>query len=129
MAGEQNKEVVRQFMQEVLTDGRVDRIDDLLAPDYVNRSFDMDREGFKGMIAGLAEALPERRFDVKELVAEGDAVVLRYTAEMVDKYGKTVSMRGLTYYRLEDGKIVEDDPITSPELAQQLAPLMPAPPA
>jgi hypothetical protein len=30
----------------------------------------------------------------------------------------------MTYYRLADGKIVEDDPITTPDLAAELAPLL-----
>jgi len=56
-------------------------------------------------------------------------VVARYTSEMRDADGKAVSMRGLTYYRLRDGKIVEDDPITTPDLAQELAPLLAPTPA
>jgi predicted ester cyclase len=61
-------------------------------------------EAFKGMLAGLSAALPDRRFDIDDLVAEGDAVVVRFTGEMRDGSGKTISVRGLTY-RLADGKI------------------------
>jgi len=32
-------------------------------------------------------------------------------------------------YRVVEGRIVEDDPFTSPDLAQQLSPLLPTPPA
>lgn len=128
MATDQNKEVVRRFINEVLSGGHLDRIDQLLAPNYVNRAFGVDLSAFKGMLAGLAAALPERRFDIEELIAEGDAVVARYTSEMRDQGGQTISVRGLTYYRLADGKIVEDDPITTPELTRELAPLLaPAP--
>ncbi|HET9521622.1 MAG TPA: nuclear transport factor 2 family protein, partial [Candidatus Limnocylindrales bacterium] len=63
-------------------------------------------------------------FDIEELIAEGNAVVARYTSEMRDRNGRTISVRGLTYYRLADGKIVEDDPLTTPELARELAPLL-----
>ena len=108
----------------MLAGGRLDRVDEFLAPSYVNRAFGADLAGFKGMLAGLAAALPERRFDVEELIAEGDAVVARYTSEMRLQDGKTISVRGLTYYRLADGKIVEDDPITTPELTRELAPLL-----
>jgi predicted ester cyclase len=76
------------------------------------------------MLPGLVSALPERHFDIEELIAEGDAVVARYTSEMRDAGGKTISVRGMTYYRLADGKIVEDDPITTPDLAAELAPLL-----
>ena len=124
MAADQNKEVVRRFITEVLSDGRLDRVDELLAPNYVNRAFGLDLPAFKEMLAGLAAALPERRFDVEELIAEADAVVARFTVEMRDPSGKTISVRGLTYYRLADGKIVEDDPITTPELTRELGPLI-----
>ncbi|HET8754696.1 MAG TPA: nuclear transport factor 2 family protein [Solirubrobacteraceae bacterium] len=124
MPADHNKAVVRRFITEVLSGGRLDRIDELLGPTYVNRAFDADLPAFKEMIAGLAAALPDRRFDVEELIAEADAVVARFTVEMRDTAGKAISVRGLTYYRLADGKIVEDDPITTPELTQELGPLL-----
>ena len=124
MATEHNKDVVRQFITEVLGGGRLERVDELLAPNYVNRAFGVDLPAFKEMLAGLVAALPERHFDVEELIAEADAVVSRFTLEMRDAGGRTVSVRGLTYYRLAGGKIVEDDPITTPELTSVLGPLM-----
>ena len=124
MPADQNKDVVRRFIKEVLSGGQLDRVDELLAPGYVNRAFGADLPAFKEMLAALAAALPERRFDVEELIAEGDAVVARFTLEMHDAGGKATSLRGLTYYRLADGKIVEDDPITTPGLTQELGPLM-----
>jgi len=73
------------------------------------------------LLAGLATALLDRRFDIDEPVAEGNSVVARFTGEAHDASGRKISFRGLTYYRLADGKIVEDDPITTPELAQEMA--------
>jgi predicted SnoaL-like aldol condensation-catalyzing enzyme len=124
MATDQNKEVVRRFINEVLSGGHLDRIDQVLSPSYVNRAFGVDLAAFKGLVAGLTAALPERRFDIEELIAEGDAVVARYTGEMRDRTGKTVSVRGLTYFRLAEGMIVEDEPITTPDLAAELGPLL-----
>jgi predicted ester cyclase len=82
---------------------------------------------FKGMLPGFAAALPDRRFDIEGLVAEGDAVVARFTMEMTNTAGQKSTVRGLTYYRLADGRIVEDDPITTPDLMLELSSLMPAP--
>jgi ketosteroid isomerase-like protein len=128
MAADSNKDVVRRFMEEVLAGGKLDQIDELLAPGYVNRAFGAGLEEFKGMLAGLSAALPDRRFDIEDLVAEGDAVVARFTAETRGS-GKAISYRGLTFYRLAGGKIVEDDPVTTPDLAQELGPLLGSPPA
>ena len=121
---EDNKDVVRRFIKGVLDAGELDRLDDLLAPDYVNRAFDVDLPAFKEMLAALMAALPERHYDIEELVAEGDAVVARFAGEMTDRAGNPISLRGLTYYRLADGKIVEDDPFSTPDLAEQLGALM-----
>jgi predicted ester cyclase len=126
MSTEQNKAVVRRFISEFLADGKLAAIDEVLGPSYVNRALGADLEAFKGFLPAIT-ALPVRRFDIEDLVAEGDAVVTRFTMEMGNAAGETVSARGLTYYRLADGKIVEDDPITTPDLVQELRRLMPGP--
>lgn len=128
MATDDNKTVVQRFMTEVLASGRLERIDELVAPEYVNRALGTGLEEFKGMLAGLSAAVPERQFDIEDLVGEGDAVVARYTSEMRDRSGKTYSIRGLTYYRLVGGRIVEDDPIATPDLANMLGELLGSPP-
>jgi predicted ester cyclase len=101
--------------------------DDLLAPNYMNRATKTDLPAFKEMLTGLKAAIPDRRFDIEELVAEGDAVVARFSYEMADTTGQKISARGLTYYSLADGKIVEDDPMSTPDLMQELGKLMPLP--
>jgi ketosteroid isomerase-like protein len=126
MTTERNKAVVRRFITEVLAGGNLDLLDELLAPGYINRPMGTDLAAFKGALAGMATALPRRRFDIEDLIAEGDAVVARFAAEMTSTTGTTISMRGLTYYRLAGGQIVEDDPITSPDLMATLGSLMPA---
>jgi ketosteroid isomerase-like protein len=126
MSTEQNKAVVRRFIAEVLVGGDVDVADDLLAPNYMNRAMGTDRAAFKAFIAS-SPVFSDRRFDIEDLVAEGDAVVARFSFEITDPTGKEISARGMTYYRLADGKIVEDDPITTPDLTQAFGDLMPGP--
>ena len=69
----------------------------------------------------------KRQFTIEGLVAEGDAVVARWTAELTHASGQTIPVRGLTYYRLADGKIVEDDPFTTPDVMQEVGKLAPLP--
>ena len=64
--------------------------------------------------------------EIVDLVAEGDAVVVRFTYAITLPNGGEVTARGLTFYRLADGRIVEDDPITSPDLTQVFAAQMPS---
>jgi predicted ester cyclase len=127
MSTEQNKAVVRRFMTEILAGGNIALVDELLAPNYVNRATGTDREATKGVFTALRGALPGLRFQIENLVAEGDAVVARFTMEAT-LAGKETSVRGLTYYRLANGRIVEDDPITTPDLMPILSSQMPMPP-
>ena len=121
-----NKSIVRRFIQEVLAGGNVDLIDELLAPDYVNPSMGVtDRSGFKAVISGLKAASSSRDFEITNLVAEGDSVVFRGNINFVLSSGKKASARVITYYRVVDGKIVEDEPISTPPLTELLSGMMP----
>lgn len=118
----------------MLTGRNTGLVDELLAPNYVNRLMGMDLAGFKAMGAGLGAAIPDIRFKIENLVAEGDAVVARFTLEGThtgslmgeSPSGKKLSFRGLTYYSLANGRIVEDDPMTTPTLIEALGIQMPA---
>jgi hypothetical protein len=41
--------------------------------------------------------------------------------------GDELTGRGRTFYRLADEKIIEDDPLTTPDLTQALGAMMPPP--
>ena len=126
MSTDKNKAVVRQFIKEVLGNGNTDLIDELLAPEYMNLSMGVtNRAGFKSVISGLKASMPARDFEIVNLVAEGDSVVFRGNMNVTLANGKKVSARDITYYRLVNGKIVEDEPISSPPLTELLADLMP----
>ncbi len=128
MSTEQNKAVIRRFMTELLAGGHLDLIDELCAPNYVNTAMGgTDLAGFKAMLPAMGAVISGMTFNIVDLVAEGDAVVARYTSEITLATGKKIDARGLTYYSLADRKIVLDDPIETPDLTQELAALMPAP--
>ena len=80
----------------------------------------MDRAAFKAWL-NANSAGPGGRMDIVGLVAEGDAVVARFTYAITLPNGEKISARGLTWYRLVDGRIAEDDAITSPDLMQAFA--------
>jgi predicted ester cyclase len=134
MSIEHNKEIVRRFVMEALSGRNLSLADEVLAPNYVNRMTGADLAAFKGMLTGMSTALSDVRFEIDDLVAEGDSVVARWKMEATHTgslmgetpTGKRVSSRGLTYYRLVNGQIVEDDPMSSPDLLQALGIQMPA---
>ena len=126
MTTDGNKAIVHRFIKEVLGEGNIDHIDELLAPDYMNPSMDVtNRTGFKAVISGLKATAPARDFEIEDLVAEGDSVVFRGKMNFTLASGKKVSARVIAYYRLVNGKILEDEPISTPPLTELLAGMMP----
>ena len=133
MSTEENKTIVRRFMTEILQQGDMSLIDQLCAPNYVNRLTGQGIDSFKQLGGLMKAAIPDYHLTIENLVAEGDQVVARFTMTgtitgsiMGSKpSGKAFSARGLTYYRLVNGKIVEDDPITNQDIMQLLGVKLP----
>jgi predicted ester cyclase len=77
-----NKRTVRRVFEEGFNAGRVDVVDECLAPDAVDRHpFGDDEPDFrahlKGVIGLLRAAMPDLTASVDDLVAEGDRVAAR----------------------------------------------------
>jgi predicted ester cyclase len=128
MSTEENKTIVRRFITEGLAQGNAAVLEQLCAPNYVNRQTGQGLDSLKQLIGGVKMAIPDFHLTIDNLVAEGDEVVARITLTgtvtgslMGSKpSGKAFTARGLTYYRLANGKIVEDDPITNQDMMQLL---------
>jgi predicted ester cyclase len=79
---EENKAIVRRFLEEHMAKGNLDVIDELAAPDFVDRSLlpgqGPTREDFKRSVAEMLDAFPITSFIIEEQVAEGDTVVTKY---------------------------------------------------
>ena len=119
MTTEENKTVVRDFIDSVFTKGDLGAVDDYLAEDFVNHDPPVgvsgDREGMRAAGAMFRAAFPDWHSEVHLLVGEGDIIVERFTAsgthrgEMfgVAASGKVISLPGINIFRIRDGRIVE----------------------
>ena len=62
MGTEENKAVVRRFMNEVLAGGNLDVVDEVLAPNYVNLAMGgADLAGVKAMVTATSAVIKEQR--------------------------------------------------------------------
>jgi len=128
MSTEQNKAVVRRFVEASLNTMNSKIVDELFAPDYVNHMVPGGIEGFKQFIAMIRSTYPDLKIEYKieRLMAEGDYVMMRASSRL-SYNGKEATGSGLGEYRLVNGKIVEDWPISGAvELLQALGIQMPA---
>jgi hypothetical protein len=127
---EENKAVVRRFIEDVASGRDVHVADDVLAPGYVNLAMEgVDIAGLKAMTAGLKAVVGEVRIGELELVAEGDAVFARFGYGLTLPDGSERTARVLAYYQLTDGRIAVNDVMMVPELHDILGSLMAPPPA
>ena len=127
MSTEQNKAVVRRFIEASLNAMDSDIVDELFAPDYVNHMVPGGREGFKQFFAMIRSAYPDLKMNYKivRLMAEGDYVMMRASMH-ISNAGKEATGSGLGEYRLANGKIVEDWPLSGvAELLQQIGVALP----
>jgi predicted ester cyclase len=81
---ERNKTAMRRVFVEAMGQGRLDVVDECLAPDAVDRHpFGPDepdmRAHLKGAITMLRGAMPDLAVTVEDLVAEGNQVAARVT--------------------------------------------------
>ena len=75
----------------------------------------MDREGYKKLVTGLLNNLPDIHYTIDDMVAEGDRVAFRFTwagTNMSDMMGgalkgKRITLTEVYFSRFEGGKIVE----------------------
>ena len=127
MSTEQNKAVVRRFIEETLNAMDSSLVDELFAPDYTNHMVPGGREGFKQFFSMVSSAYPDlkMKYSVERLMAEGDYVMMRASMH-ISNNGKEVTGSGMGEYRFANGKIVEDWPLSGvAELLQQVGIALP----
>lgn len=79
MGTEENKAVVRRFLEDVASGRDVSVAEEVCAPNYVNLAFPgVDIAGLKAMTTAIHAAVGEARSGPLELVAEGDAVFAQF---------------------------------------------------
>lgn len=112
-----NKALVRRYFSEVLSAGRLDLLDQLLSPDFVDSTPGAPRDVRGPDVIRAAqqrarEIFPEVEYKVDDLVAEGDKVVARYTVRATSRGsgsspGRPIEVTGITIFRIAEGKIRE----------------------
>ena len=116
---EENKDLARRFL-EAQAKGDMKTLDDLMAPDFVDRSLlpgqKPSREDYKQSVTDMLAVFSNTSFTVEAQIAEGDQVVSRFTGTSVhrgrflgaDPTGQETSYSGITIHRIAGGMIVEE---------------------
>ena len=116
MSAEENKALVKRFVEEFWSSGNYAAADELMAPDVVIHEPAVgDSTGLKAFAKTLRAAFPDWHSTLEELVSEGELLAERWTGRGTHKgefqgilpTGKQVAVPGVVFYRIKNGKIVE----------------------
>ena len=123
----ENKERAQGYLDAIENhkNGRIENLEDYVAEDVVNQNpISGDElepaeqrgiEAFRRHAESVTEAFPDLSFDVQDMIAEDDKVMVRLVLTGThdgpsmgfEPTGQEVTFSSIVVYRFEDGKIVE----------------------
>ena len=118
MSLEENKALVRRFVDEFWNQGNAAAADELMTADatiVLPGSGQVSREHFKAFVTAFRRAFPDWHSTAEELIAEEDCVGERWTGrgshqgefQGIAPTGRQVTVPGFVFYRITAGKITE----------------------
>ena len=114
-----NKELLRRFYKEVYVDWNMALADELVSPRFTSHDWPEDGptgpQAFRDYYSAIRSAVPDARYEVDDLIAESDRVVVRWRMLGTHKgafggipaSGKAIVLKGIAIYRVEGGKLME----------------------
>ena len=118
MSEEQNKQVFRQLIEEGFSQGKLEVLNDVFAPNFVEHQDGFvppNVEGVKGAIVSLRTAAPDLKLTIEEIIASGEKTWARITGRGTHRgpfmgrpaTGRPFAITVIDICRFENGKIVE----------------------
>ena len=118
MSLQENKAVVRRFVEEVQCQHNLAALDELFSPDFVDRSGMSNPptlEGSRRLFTMMFAAFPDMSFVIRQQIAEGDKVLTHKTLQGtqlgpfmgIPATGKAVAVDVMDIFTVAGGKITE----------------------
>src|SRR3954447_9715625 len=117
MSVEENKAVVRRYLEEIINGANYDIADEIIAPDYINHTagggIGSGRAGYVQGLRALHAAFPDWHVTIEEMIGECDVVVDRFTlrathtgsANGIPATGRRIEALGMHMWRVMEGKL------------------------
>lgn len=114
-----NKELLRRFYQDVYVDWNMDHADEVLSPSFMSHDWPeggpTGSKAFRDYYSAIRSAIPDAKYEVDDLVAEGDRVAVRWRMlgthkgpfDDIPASGKSIVLKGIAIYRVEGGLLME----------------------
>jgi predicted ester cyclase len=113
MISDANKQLVRRLYDEYLNPGKLDRLSEVVSPDYAGAGPQRGPAAFATAITAVRTALPDAHYTLEDVVAEGDRVAIRWTLRgtftgTFRSFAPTnarIANTGSATFQITDGKI------------------------
>jgi steroid delta-isomerase-like uncharacterized protein len=117
-----NQELFRRYFAEVANAGNLDLADEIFASDYQHHDPAnpdprpvVGPQGVKDHLSSLRGAFPDLAFEVDDMIADGDQIIVRWTARGTNTgdyfgmpaTGKSIEITGMNTWRTRDGQAIE----------------------
>jgi predicted ester cyclase len=115
-----NKDLVKQFVQRVKNERKLDKLGDYFAADYKEHNetvaaFGPGITGYQNFLGHLFSAFPDDRVEIELITADGDLVSYRARESGTHKgeflkipaTGKSATWTEIQFFRIKNGKVVE----------------------
>lgn len=110
----QNKETIQILYDSILNQQKFEKLETLIAKDYTNAQGAKGVEAFKRSILELSRSFPDARWNIEEIIAEGNKVFVKqkFTGTQKEAFQgiapthNSVSVAGMAIYEFLDGKII-----------------------
>jgi predicted ester cyclase len=113
-----NKALLRRFYEDVYVEWNMAVVDEVVSTEFTSHDWvdgSLGPQAFRKYYAAIRSAVPDARYEVDDLIAEGDKVVVRWRmlgthvgafGDMAPT-GRAVTLKGIAIYRVADGKLLE----------------------
>ncbi len=115
-----NEKIIKKYFEEAWNQGKLEVLDEIIAPNYVNHSPGMPNpipgpDGLKPIIAGLRKAFPDLCFTIENMVITDSLVAIHCTMHGThegDLFGfpptnREIKINQMQIERIQNGQIVE----------------------
>ena len=117
---EANRALINTYFDQVWNRGRVNLLDSLLSPDYINHTPSVPDPpkgpaGLKPIVLAIRKAFPDLHYQIRDIIVTQDKVVARVIMTGTQKdtlfgippTGKPIKVNQVNIERIEDGKVAE----------------------
>lgn len=118
MSPEENKAIIRHYLETVWNQKDLSIIDTVIAPDLIQhvRNVPPGPDGIRRFFHMIYAAFPDAQLTVEDILAEGDRVAWRFTVRGTHQgpfrgiapTGRSIVLTGTALTRMRDGQMVEN---------------------